>query len=250
MVTFILESDENGHLFHDFSFHLMHAIPYHDWMYGEKTYSFVLSSKYTRKDEGMIPIGSLEFVMSHLQNPERVVPLNVPDMLNLNTFTKRDYHKLVSKDNLRTKRLPLFVKESLVYKGTTATITNVTQIEELPEVLFDVSEQKSIHSEWRIFVQQGIAVGAKPYLSESIMPITPDMDIVEAMIAVIESSRLKGEPFPLSYTLDIGVYEDETFLIEAHPFVSCGLYGFSNYQRLPSMMVQGYRYFQQQSGER
>lgn len=249
MITFILESDENGHVLHDFSFHLMHAIRYHDWMYGEKTYSFVLSNE-SIPEADMIPVGSLEFVMSHLQRPERVIPLNVPEVLNLHSFTKRDYHKFISKKKLKTKRLPLFVKESLVYKGTAAAITTVTQIEELPDVLFDVSEQKSIHSEWRIFVQQGIAVGAKPYLSEDILPISSDMDVVEAMIAVIESSRLKGDTFPLSYTLDIGVYEDETFLIEAHPFVSCGLYGFFNYQRLPSMIIQGYRYFQQQSGER
>lgn len=250
MITFILESDEKGHVIHDFSFHLMHAIRYHEWLYGETTYSFVLSNEYKNKDDEIIPIGSLEFVMRHLQHPERVIPLNVPDILNIYPFTKREYIKHVSKESLKMQRLPIFVKESLVYKGIAARITDITQIKELPDVMFDASGLKSVHSEWRIFVQLGTIVGAKPYLSDDIFPRNPNQNVIEEMISKIETSRVNGVRFPLSYTLDVGVNEEETFLIEAHPFVSCGLYGFSNYQRLPSMMVQGYRYFQQQSREK
>ena len=51
-------------------------------------------------------------------------------------------------------------------------------------------------------------------------------------------SYLMGQA-PVAYTLDIGVKwkegGNETFVIECHDFYSCGLYGFSDLNKLPFM---------------
>lgn len=47
---------------------------------------------------------------------------------------------------------------------------------------------------------------------------------------------------PLSYTLDAGINDNSQFLIEVHPFVSCGLYGFSDYRFLTQMTIAGFSY--------
>ena len=47
---------------------------------------------------------------------------------------------------------------------------------------------------------------------------------------------------PLSYTLDVGINNNGTFIIEVHPFVSCGLYGFSDYRILCYMFENGFNY--------
>ena len=45
---------------------------------------------------------------------------------------------------------------------------------------------------------------------------------------------------PIAYTLDIGINDKGTFIIEIHDFFSCGLYGFANHSKLPFMF---YRWF-------
>ena len=149
---------------------------------------------------------------------------------------------------METYELPLFVKESARYKGITDIISSKEDLEILPDVDYDISEVIDIQSEWRVFVQMDEVVGVKHYGTEHVFPLPVDKKQVLDMVKTIERARYDGYAFPLSYTLDIAVNESGSFLIEAHPFVSCGLYGFADYQRLPSMMIQGYRYMQQQAG--
>jgi len=48
---------------------------------------------------------------------------------------------------------------------------------------------------------------------------------------------------PIAYTLDVGVVNDKTYIIEVHDFFSCGLYGFSNHQILPFMFSRWFNSF-------
>ena len=42
-----------------------------------------------------------------------------------------------------------------------------------------------------------------------------------------------------AYTLDFSISKEHgTFVLEAHRFYSCGLYGFSDYQILPWMFIR------------
>lgn len=61
----------------------------------------------------------------------------------------------------------------------------------------------------------------------------PSVNKINAMIKHYKSA-------PIAYTLDVGVNDNGTFVIEVHDFFSCGLYGFSNYAILPNMY---YRWF-------
>lgn len=260
MTTFFIETDLEGKPLHDFSFHLVQAVAFHEWKYGRKSFAIQYSfgDETDRADGGdvakiadvanKIPIGSLPFVFKHLNNVNKVTPLNVPDILNVEQFTGRTYQKNMRKIEMEAYELPLFVKESAQYKGITDIISSKEDVEKLPDVDYDISEVIDIQSEWRVFVQMDEVVGVKHYGTEHVFPLLVDKEQVLDMVKTIEQARYDGHAFPLSYTLDIAVNESGSFLIEAHPFVSCGLYGFADYQRLPSMMIQGYRYMQQQAG--
>ena len=59
----------------------------------------------------------------------------------------------------------------------------------------------------------------------------PDIKEIENMI------KDYGKEAPPAYTIDVGVNDDGTFLIEIHDFFSCGLYGFADYKNLPLMFI-------------
>jgi len=71
--------------------------------------------------------------------------------------------------------------------------------------------------------------------------VLPNIKLIENMIKDYTDS-------PMSYTLDVAVTENnETCLLEVHPFVSCGLYGFADYRLLPTMFTTGYNWFKEES---
>ena len=48
---------------------------------------------------------------------------------------------------------------------------------------------------------------------------------------------------PIAYTLDVGINDKGTFVIEVHDFFSCGLYGFADVGILPSMLNRWFQEF-------
>ena len=100
------------------------------------------------------------------------------------------------------------------------------------DVLFEdteylVSERINFVSEWRCFVYRGQLKGIKHYLDDEW--VMPDKDFVNECISAIGNSLI-------AYTLDIGVTEDgKSAVIEAHNFLSCGLYGFENQAVIPML---------------
>lgn len=248
-MKFIIETNQKGEVLHDFSFHLIQAIGFCNWKYGETQHTYTLSDGKYDFDKDSIPVGSLQFVMTAMgNNVGKVTPLNVPEQLIENRFVKRAVKTRVSKNEVAEMQFPLFIKSADQYKSITDIFSSAGDIHTLPDGRYDVSEVVEIQFEWRVFVHQDRIVGVKHYSGEHLFPVIPDDEIVKDMVKTIEMSRYEGERFPLSYTLDVGVNQTGTFLIEAHPFVSCGLYGFADYQVLPSMFIQGYRFMQMQAG--
>lgn len=250
MKTFYIETDKEGAILHDFSFHLVKAVEFHAWKYQESPYRIVFSNgEEMPGGNDWIPVGALPFVFQTLsKDVEKVTPLNVPELLHEERFLKRWIERQKSREELKDYAFPLFVKESERYKGLTDILETKKQALQIPDILYDVSEVVPIHSEWRVFVHQDRIVGAKPYLGEDVFPLVPDKNLIHQMVRTIEDARYQGVRFPLSYTLDVGINDAGTFLIECHPFVSCGLYGFADYQTMPSMFIQGYRFIQMQAG--
>jgi hypothetical protein len=59
---------------------------------------------------------------------------------------------------------------------------------------------------------------------------------IEAMIIDFKSA-------PIAYTLDVGINKNTNtvFLVEAHDFFSCGLYGFADHRIYPQMLYRWFR---------
>ena len=220
---------------HDFSFHLLKSIEYLNWKDPslEVIYEFgdeIPTDK--QKYIGFCPIGSVEFVEGwylYFHNV-KLKPLNVPESLFYFAFRKiynSDFIKgeLVVDTNLNE----VFVKSNDVtkYKKNGVYSPNDLDIKKLDDGNYQVSELKEIISEYRIFVFKNEILDIKLYSGE--WDLFPNKWIIKKIVKSYENES------PIAYTLDIGVNEKETFIIEVHDFYSCGLYGFNQLNRLPYM---------------
>jgi hypothetical protein len=100
---------------------------------------------------------------------------------------------------------------------------------------YQVSQFISIDSEWRAFVYEGKLVGLQNYTGE--FTKFPSIWLIDDMIIAYKKS---GEA-PVAYTLDVGVNDYHTFVIEVHDFFSCGLYGFADHAKLPIMLNKWFK---------
>lgn len=227
MKTFAIQTVDNQ-IIHDFSFHLIEAIKYHNWYNNEKTFEYVLTETVGTTD--FIPVGSVEFVLDILllnHNIKNIRPLNIPPQLMKVAYLKRDV-KIVSTPDVTTNvgSEPIFVKDNIKIKGYCEI---VPKNRTYPTGEWLISEVVDIQSEWRAFVYNDELVGLQNYLGD--FTLFPDVDLMQSMIKDYKGNNL-------AYTLDVGVSAKGTFVIEAHDFFSCGLYGFSNYKVLPYMFIR------------
>lgn len=180
----------------------------------------------------VIPVGSIEFVEAYLG--KEIKAINIPNDLNSKEFTGRHieicnidrlnqlskvYNKLFIKDATRCKKF-----EPMIYEPG-------TQYENLPNQLF-VSEYIDIKSEYRAFIFRGNILDCRQYIGT--YKDSYDYTLLEK---AVNSWKDK----PSAFTLDIAVTNDgKTVIIEAHNFISCGLYGFSDYNKLAYMICNAY----------
>lgn len=230
MKKFLIQT-VNGEIKHDFCFHLLEAIRYHNWFYNQTVYEYILSDEIIDSNN-LIPVGSLEFVFEYLDKnfrifKERIYPINVPVELRQPEFLRRNMFIADSKDITLSK--PMFVKSATQYKSFTEIVSKTEQI---PRGKYVVSDEIEIDSEWRVFVHNRELVGLKHYLGD--FTLFPDVSFIKKAIDTYKDC-------PPAYTLDIGINKDGCFVIEVHPFISCGLYGFNDYKRLPLMFVQAFQ---------
>lgn len=88
-----------------------------------------------------------------------------------------------------------------------------------------------IISEWRVFVYKGEGIDVKNYAGDPFA--FPNVHRIKEFIERFESA-------PESYTLDVAVTKDGTWVLECHDFFSCGLYGFNNYRTYPWMLSRAW----------
>jgi len=236
--TFLIQTVD-GRIVHDFSFTLIEAIRYHNWLYDNAIYNYVLSETTDRPKinpiqyyplENVIPIGTVEFVLEYLKkyyNIDNVKPLNIPPVLMKPEYLKRhvEYMFFDTDNYIYTEDKPVFVKSADKIKDYTDIIY---RNQKLPKGLYLISEEVNIDSEWRAFVYNNELVGLQNYLGN--FTLFPDVALIKQMIQDYKSA-------PKSYTLDVGINEKGTFIIECHAFFSCGLYGFADYKLLPLMFI-------------
>jgi hypothetical protein len=231
----------NGEVRHDFSFTLLESIRFNNWIHrnNEMKVRFVNTFDVIEPSDiypmpfkpfhkEYVPIGSVEFVndfLMHFYN-FTLKPINIPEELfpyaNRHIFngTEKDlkgHGKSFVKSNDKIKKFAEIVEDNY----------------ELPTGNYQISEVIGIDSEWRAFVYQGKLVGLQNYSGDFTM--FPNIWRIDDMIIAYKSA-------PIAYTLDIGVFNVcDTFVIEVHPFISIGLYGFADHAILPQMFYKCFK---------
>lgn len=226
--TFLIQTIDNM-VVHDFTFTLIEAIRYHNWVNNEDVYNYITQiDGYEGDIKDIIPIGSVEFVLEYLKNYysiDDVKPLNIPEELLIPKYVKRKIHKTKTNSNTVNLGSPIFVKDSTKIKGWTDI---VEYNRSYPPGEYFISELIDIDSEWRAFIFNRTLCGIQNYSGD--FTVFPDIDLIREMIGNCDNNG--------SYTLDVGINQvDGTFIIECHDFFSCGLYGFSDYKMLPLMFI-------------
>ena len=238
--TFLIQTIENR-VVHDFSFVLIEAINYHNWYNNEKTYDYMLRNNtcipieidkygnpYEKDSNDIVPIGSVEFVLDFLNryyNINNVKPLNIPQELRKPEYLKRwIVEKTTDWDTINAGNISFFVKDNSKIKGW----TNIVEPNRsYPPGDYLISELIDIDSEWRAFVFNKELVGLQNYSGNFTM--FPNVELIKEMIKDYNNNG--------SYTLDVGINDKGTFVIECHDLFSCGLYGFADYKLLPLMFI-------------
>lgn len=225
---------------HGFSHQLIEAVHYQNWLYEKEFYDLKFTQQIGENMEGdLIPVGSLKFVFDYMDkvegiDTEDIEPINIPEELKKKKYLKRKIEDKVYNSSISPGKNGKFVKSATQYDGYTGIISNTAYV---PEDQYLVSKIIDIKSEFRVFIFDGEIKDIKNYKGDYFT--LPDFNLIQEMVDKYVSS-------PLAYTIDVAVTkEDNAVLIECHPFVSCGLYGFRDYKVLPQMMIAGYKYIKE-----
>lgn len=249
---FILQTNPDGTMDGDWAM-VCEKIKERNWIrYQEPAYLFesktieelaASAMPYLPEDDLIeIPVGSIEFVETYLRiryGIEGVTPLLIPEALCREEFTARKTAIVHGKEEARAiaaqwNASALFLKSASKLKCDYAGIYKRSDRNWPDDDKMFVSEVVNIISEWRIFVYNQRIVGVKHYADD---PWTaPEKRTILRMI--------KAYYAPGAYTLDVAVItcadgSQRTCILEVHPFISCGLYGFESIY-LPDMLIRGF----------
>jgi hypothetical protein len=180
------------------------------------------------------PIGSVEYVhrameLCHRRPP---YPMNIPEPLRTQEFLKRKVGYCWAEEVSReTGSADMFLKRVDVVKGYVG-MTSYHDHLEPGEYMY--SEHVQVLGEWRAFVSGGKIADVVRYGCPYTAP-QPDFDLMKKMVAAYKDA-------PPAWTLDVGVGDRGTFLIECHHMYSVGLYGCRDIL-LPFMFGEWWRWF-------
>ena len=235
MRGFFIQLEDNGHISVDSSA-VAEAIDGRNWFRPEDKleiveYHFNDITKENIQD--LVPVGSVQFVNKVLSfyGKGPMKPINIPECLRSEKFLARKIAYAKNEEEIKSIMKEWGVDKVFVKSNTTVKRWT-PEIYTGKDVLFEdteylVSERVNFVSEWRCFVYRGQLKGIKHYLDDEW--IMPNKDFVNECISSIGNSLI-------AYTLDIGVTEDgKSAVIEAHNFLSCGLYGFESQAVIPML---------------
>lgn len=198
--------------------------------------------------KSIIPVGDLDFVqlvLSKFHDVHHMNPIEVPPVLRREIYLKRKY-SIAPKEEL-PKRGYFFIKNASKLKdfSYTGMIEHIHEAEESAYTiyfkdknLYQVSEVVEIFSEYRVFVHNDKITAIHYYDGDS--KIFPDIQIISSMIDVYKSDKQR----PKAYTMDVAVAKNKgTLLLEIHPWVSVGLYGYMFEESLSYCYRDGFQYY-------
>lgn len=221
-------------------------IQFHNWFYGEniKGYfsdvantdrvsdtlqDYYMGNNRVVESTNIIPVGGLNFVSAYLGKHIKPIDISRVDR----KFTGREI-QILSYDEMLAyldRNGPRFIKSATKCKEFPAGKYDKNSIESIEKSInylhkshkFMVSELIHLLAEWRLFIHKGKILDCKQYMGS--WESRFDEAFVKEMVASIPKSII---PYT-SYTVDIGLTDANSIvLIEAHNFISCGLYGFEH----------------------
>lgn len=175
-----------------------------------------------------IPVGTIEFVKTWLKLVHGIAemnPIEIPTALRTDEFLKRDY-RILSKENLPDYGyyFTKYVSELKYFThiGEIQTLYNSDPEQEpfLKDGLYQVSEVIPIQSEYRVFVHNDKIVAINYY--DGLPEIFPDINLIKKAVV----TYMRDNTRPKAYTMDVAITHKGTVLLEIHPWVSVGLYGY------------------------
>ena len=193
-------------------------------------------------DPHIIPVGSIEFAEKYLGRHIR--PINVPEELRDPIFSGREIEVQAWSEIDAFAKSKGICREDVFAKSEQYIKYDRIQqdAEEREDEIFQFSTPLPvICSGWRVFVFKGKIVGCQCYsdLEDGLTPRAPEEAAVNRMI-------LAYHQCPPAYTLDVAVCEGkngyDTFVVECHNFISCGLYGLDMPNILPQMMSRAWQH--------
>ena len=246
----------------DFCFELLRSFEFCKWRGETVEYKKIELEDLTPDYDGWIPVGTIEIIERYLEvqyhctTPEKILtPINVPrEFIGKESsgfvFEGRPeevYEYLQSRD---LDTVPVYLKTMTSLKDhRNGHLGNALPILDLPEdLVIQVRPEMNILSEWRCFVMDNELVGCQWY-SGDFLEFPGRTRIRELVDQWVGPRSLGGYgktgTLDLAVTLDFGrpggARSVQTVVMEAHDFYSCGLYGFSDYQKLPGMFSRGWR---------
>ena len=191
-------------------------------------------------DKNAVPIGSIEFVEFWLKKyyNKKMTPIEVPECLRTQYFLKREYNICTGDKMPVTGRYFIKNIEKLkqgTYCGDVANYSDFHIVHYGQKYV--VSSEIDIESEWRAYIINNKLENIANYDGNPL--VYPDIALINQAIARYSIDN----KCPKSYTIDLGVNKDGTFIIEVHPFTSVGLYSTLWGTSLISAYIDGIEYY-------
>lgn len=212
------------------------------------TYETVSECDWAKREKwkDVIPVGDLDFVGSFLRDVHGVQnmnPIEVPEVLRQDRFLKRKY-AIVDLADLPKSGMYFtkYVSKLKVFShvGPIETLQYTDEGKEpfLKPGLYQVSEVVDILAEYRCFVHDDKLIAINYYDGDC--RVFPDVKEIERMVGMYMLDKDR----PRAYTMDIAVIRDRgTAILEVHPWVSVGLYGYMFGSDLPYCYRDGLQYY-------
>ena len=236
-MKFIIQTIDNKVTL-DFCFELERALEYWTWRGEPFTLAYTSLEDLSPSDyPDYVPVGTIEFVKAF--SGFDLKPINIPAPLLANdSWTGGAWVGRVSELPDRFKGVhPLYVKSTVSLKSdVNGIVSDLTTLD--PNQDYQFRLPLNVLSEWRCFVSQGEIIACQPYSGDPL--VFPEAFKMKRAV------KVSGIECP-AYTMDFAVIKNKdgmimTVVMEAHELISCGLYGFSDYQKLPLMLKRAWDY--------
>ncbi|MEG1926604.1 MAG: ATP-grasp domain-containing protein [Ruthenibacterium sp.] len=186
-------------------------------------------------DNLAVPIGTVQWTQEAVG--VTIKPLNIPRQY----WSKPYFVSRPCKGNLCHSQLekelvngPLFVKSATQCKAWAPVIAK--NVADVPaDKLYFATAPTNFRAEWRAFIYRNKVMDVRRYAGDWWMDKAISREWIEAVCSEGDFS---------AHTIDFGLNDAGALdLIEVHPFIACGLYGFEDYDVIRKMALLAWHGF-------